>query len=293
MRILGFGRYALTSCVVVATLAGCGGSQPPTGALGAMPQSAATASAAIARPCIYLLSMTQASDLSDLQIDARKCYIYINDTANMSYSTITAASILYAGAPPNEMGARFPEATPAPGPVVSDPCRTIRGCKYLTKHPPATSGCSPGNFNENGQTIGSPGRVTCFSALTISGENETVCGLIEITGSQLHLNDSGITSCSSGVTFAMSSNTDDTNFSGAHLTLSAPQAGNYKDVLFYRVKSQSAGIDFSSCTCDLTGILYFPTTPVDYTGTGCNYQLLIFGQANLSNRSRLCLRAAV
>jgi hypothetical protein len=271
MRILGFGGYALTSCVVVATLAGCGGSQPPTGAPGAMPQSAATASAAIARPCIYLLSMTQASDLSDLQIDARKCYIYINDTANMSYSTIKAARILYAGAPPNEMGARFPEAN----------------------HPPATSGCSPGNFNENGQTIGSPGQVTCFSALTISGENETVCGLIEITGSQLHVNNSGITSCSSGVTFAMSSNTDDTNFGGARLTLSAPQAGNYKDVLFYRVKSQSAGIDFSSCTCDLTGILYFPTTPVDYTGTGCNYLLLIFGQANLSNRSRLCLRAAV
>jgi hypothetical protein len=32
-------RYALRSCVVVAMLAGCGGSQPPIGAPGAMPQS--------------------------------------------------------------------------------------------------------------------------------------------------------------------------------------------------------------------------------------------------------------
>jgi len=78
--------------------------------------------------------------------------------------------------------------------------------------------------------------VTCFSNLTISGENETVCGLIEITGSQLHLNGSSISSCSSGVTFDMSSNTDDTNFSSANLTLAPPKLGKYKDVLFYRVK---------------------------------------------------------
>jgi hypothetical protein len=274
--------------VAAAMLAGCGGSQPPIGAPGAMPQSAATASAAIARPCIYLLSTSQASNLSYSQIHARKCYIYINDTANMSYSTITAASILYAGAPPNEMGARFPEATPAPGPVVSDPCRTIRGCKYLTNHPPVTSGCSPGNFNGNGQTIGGPGQVTCFSNLTISGQNETVCGLIEITGIQLHLNNSGITSCSSGVTFAMSSNTSDTNFSNATLNLAAPTTGKTRGVVLWRNLAQTNSVNLSSGTFKFTGLLYFPTTPVDYTDTGCNYQLLIFGQANLSSSERHC-----
>ncbi len=39
MRILGFSRYALTSCVAAAMLTGCGGSQPPIGAPGAKPQS--------------------------------------------------------------------------------------------------------------------------------------------------------------------------------------------------------------------------------------------------------------
>jgi hypothetical protein len=43
MRSWGLGRYALSSCVATALLAGCGQSQPPIGALGAMPQSHAIA----------------------------------------------------------------------------------------------------------------------------------------------------------------------------------------------------------------------------------------------------------
>jgi hypothetical protein len=35
---LGCGRHALISCVAAAMLAGCGGSQPPIGAPGAMQQ---------------------------------------------------------------------------------------------------------------------------------------------------------------------------------------------------------------------------------------------------------------
>jgi hypothetical protein len=41
VRISYFGRFALSSCVAAAMLAGCGGSQPPIGAPGAMPQSRA------------------------------------------------------------------------------------------------------------------------------------------------------------------------------------------------------------------------------------------------------------
>jgi hypothetical protein len=43
MRISGFGRYALSSCVAVALLAGCGGSQPPIAASGTRPQTSAIA----------------------------------------------------------------------------------------------------------------------------------------------------------------------------------------------------------------------------------------------------------
>ena len=43
MKTLGFSRYALNCCVASAMLAGCGGSQPPVGAPGAMPQTSAPA----------------------------------------------------------------------------------------------------------------------------------------------------------------------------------------------------------------------------------------------------------
>ena len=43
MKILGFSRYALLSCVAAAMLAGCGGSSPPIGAPGALPQTSARA----------------------------------------------------------------------------------------------------------------------------------------------------------------------------------------------------------------------------------------------------------
>jgi hypothetical protein len=276
-------RWAFSIAVAAALFGGCAGSQAP------FEPVARGQAARIQAPCVYLLGAVEDSDLSHIRIAAPNCYFYINASANMSYSTIKAARILYAGAPPNEMRARFPEATPAPGPVVSDPCPTIRGCEYLTNHPPVTSGCPNGFFDESGQTIGDAGQVTCFNKLTIGGENETVCGLIEITGIQLHLNNSSISSCSSGVTFAMSSKTSDTNFSSANLTLAPPKAGKYRDVLFYRVKSQSANVNFSTCRCNFAGILYFPTTAVDYTSTGSRYQLLIFRQVNFSADSRLRL----
>jgi hypothetical protein len=45
MKSLDFGRYALCSCVAAAMLIGCGGSQPPIGVSGVMPQSSQPAQA--------------------------------------------------------------------------------------------------------------------------------------------------------------------------------------------------------------------------------------------------------
>src|SRR5580693_2694276 len=46
VKSLDFRRYALSSCVAAAMLVGCGGSQPPIGAPGAMPQTSASATRA-------------------------------------------------------------------------------------------------------------------------------------------------------------------------------------------------------------------------------------------------------
>jgi hypothetical protein len=182
----------------------------------------------------------------------------------MSYSTITAAKILYSGPPPNEIGAEFPEATPAPGPTMNDPCPTIPGCSYLRDHPPSISKCGPSRHYSN-FTL-SPG---CYNNLSLSGTDTLNPGLYVING-QFHVNGANVSG--SGVTIYMTANVQDTNFSSARLTLSAPTNGNYNGVLFYRPPWQSATINFSTCTCNFTGILYFPTTPVNYADTGGNYQ---------------------
>jgi hypothetical protein len=47
MKRSAFGHYALSASVAIAMLAGCGGSQPPIGAAGAMPQTSASATHAV------------------------------------------------------------------------------------------------------------------------------------------------------------------------------------------------------------------------------------------------------
>ncbi|MGB6952957.1 MAG: hypothetical protein WBE15_13540 [Candidatus Cybelea sp.] len=62
MRILGFNRSALLICAAAAMLAGCGGSQPPIGAPGAMPQTSARATHAD-RGKSWMLPEAKAEDL--------------------------------------------------------------------------------------------------------------------------------------------------------------------------------------------------------------------------------------
>jgi len=224
--------------------------------------------------CIYLLSMTQSSDFSNSNVDAPQCGIILNSTANMSNATIDAAMIAYAGGAPNVSGAKFPEATPAATLPIADPCPEITGCAYLTNNPSSTSGCSAGGTYNNATL--SPG---CYGKLTLTGSDTLNAGVYVVNG-QFHLNNATVSG--SGVTVYMTANVSDTNFSSANLTLSPPTSGNTAGVLFYRVPTQSSALDFSTCTCNLTGLLYFPTTQVNYSNTGDNYTVLVFGNANFS-----------
>ncbi len=237
-----------------------------------------------ATACVYLLSMSQVSDISNANINAPGCGIVINDTANMSNSTINALSISYAGSAPNISGASFPEGAPAPALPSSDPCLRITGCAYLTNNPPSTSGCSAGGTYQN-TTIG-PG---CYDSLTLSGNVTMSPGPYTING-QFHVNNATVTG--SGVTIYMTQNASDTNFSNANLTLSTPTSGNTAGVLFYRVPTQSSALDLSTCTCNFSGLLYFPTTQVNYSNAGGNYTVLVFGSANFSTSKTLDLGSA-
>jgi hypothetical protein len=229
--------------------------------------------------CVYLLSATQVSDISNAHVYAPQCGIIINDTANMSNSTINVADITYSGAAPNISGATFPEATPVPALPVADPCPEIAGCAYLKNNPPSTSGCGAGGTYNN-YALG-PG---CYQKLTLTGTDTLSQGLYVING-QFHLNNATVTG--SGVTIYMTANVQDTNFSGAKLTLTPPTSGSTSGVLLYRNPAQSSALDFSTCTCNFSGLLYFPTTQVNYSSAGGNYTVLIFGNANFSTSSTL------
>ena len=72
MRSLGLGRYALSICAAAAMLAGCGGSQPPIGAPGAMPQSfPASAIDAHSGPLLYVSNDGEAHDVTVYRADAK------------------------------------------------------------------------------------------------------------------------------------------------------------------------------------------------------------------------------
>ncbi len=60
MRVSSFGRYALTCCVAVAMLAGCGASQPPIGTPGAMPSNY--------KASVPLLYVTNYTDYNDVKV---------------------------------------------------------------------------------------------------------------------------------------------------------------------------------------------------------------------------------
>ncbi len=240
--------------------------------------------------CIYLLSTTATSDLTNANIDAPKCSIIINSSGspNMSNSTIAAAAITYAGTAPNISGTTFPIATPVPALVAADPCPEIAGCAYLANNPPSTSSCaSGGNFSNTTLNYG------CYASLTLSGTVTLNPGLYVING-QFHLNNATVTG--NGVTIYMTANVSDTNFSNANLTLSPPTAANVvpstlytEGVLFYRVPSQTSALDFSTCTCNLSGLEYFPATQVNYSNSGGGYSVLVFGNANFSTSHALDL----
>ena len=76
MKSLGFGRLALTSCVAAALLAGCGGSQSPIAAPGAMTQSRAITTQA-KRAGSWMIAAAKKDDLLYVSDDARsQVYVF-------------------------------------------------------------------------------------------------------------------------------------------------------------------------------------------------------------------------
>ncbi|MGC2635011.1 MAG: hypothetical protein WA215_12445 [Candidatus Cybelea sp.] len=91
MRVSGFGRYALTSCVAVAMLAGCGGSQPPISASSGTTQTSAIAVA----PCSESNSTNGVVPLLTQALNNRSSFHRARDARN---GTSESQTFYYTGA---------------------------------------------------------------------------------------------------------------------------------------------------------------------------------------------------
>ena len=87
MKSLGLGRYALSIGAAAAMLAGCGGSQPPTSAAGAMPQSRAIAARA-QHGGSWMLPEAKSEDLHALYKMSRPLLFVTNYNADANNVTI-------------------------------------------------------------------------------------------------------------------------------------------------------------------------------------------------------------
>jgi hypothetical protein len=128
MKSLDFGRYALISCVAAAMLAGCGGSQPPIGAPGAMQPT--TASATHTDRGSWMLPAPTTGHSADYAASGPLLYV---TNVNPVYNDVT---VYHAGA-----------RNPAPVATISDglngpagDCLDSLGTLYVTNQPISNGG---------------------------------------------------------------------------------------------------------------------------------------------------------
>jgi Putative Flp pilus-assembly TadE/G-like len=226
--------------------------------------------------CIYLLSMTTSQNFNGDTVNASKCGILINDTANFNGATVNAYGIGYAGAAPNQNGAHFGEAPPAPMLPVADPCPEIAGCAYLAANPPPATNC--GSVRGGASYTLSPG---CYNDLNMNGTQLTLNpGLYVLNGSS---NFNGATITGSGVTIYVTANATPPNFNGDTVTLSPPSTGNYQGVIYYQVPQNTQSPNFNGNNDTYSGLIYAPGgTSVNFNGNHSGYMVLVFGAVNFN-----------
>jgi hypothetical protein len=237
--------------------------------------------------CIYLLNMTTSSNFNGASITAPTCGILINDTANFNGARIDAPSITYAGGKPNENGATFPAATPAPMLPVADPCPEISGCAYLAANPPSSGSCTSFNGNGFSGTL-NPG---CYSSLNLNGANVKLNpGTYVLNGDS---NFNGATITGTGVTIYVTANGTPPNFNGASVSLTPPTAGSETGVLYYQVPSNTGNPNFNGTNNSFAGLMYAPgATSVNFNGAKGGYLVLVFGGWNFNGGGALDFGAA-
>jgi len=279
-------------------------SQPrPTlfmGILGVQRANVSTLAVAGAQPgtnCIYALDPTAASafNVNGGATVTASCGIVDDSNSSSAMnssggsSTVTATSIAVAG---NVTGCcYFP--TPQTGvPPEPDPFAQRAA-------PTFSSGCDYTNFKVNS---GSPETLTpgvyCNGITVNAGSVVTFSpGLYVLNGGGLSVNGNAVLH-GTGVTFY---NTGSESYAykpvafsgGAVGTLSAPTSGPMEAMLFFQdraIASKQTNTISGSSTLSLAGALYFPTTPLNFSGNSSGnaaYTIIVASTITFTGASRL------
>jgi Flp pilus assembly protein TadG len=248
--------------------------------------------------CVYVLS-GQANfnaGQSGGTLNAPDCAFLLNGNTNFNNAVVTAGSIDCAATCSN---GTFMSASPVTTAPASDPCTGLSYCAYLASHPPTTCNNSY-TAPTNAVVTVNPG---CYSSLDLHKASSVTfnCGMYVITGA-LNASSTASTpitinqsSCGSGgVTFYIKGS-GSVAIKNANMNLAAPTLGDYsqyatgeQNTLFYQdpADTNTAVLQAASCaTCaaNLSGMLYFPTAPLNYNSgisTNSGNALIVSGTLN-------------
>src|ERR1700729_3556820 len=226
--------------------------------------------------CVYMLGQGQNTNFHGSNLQAPGCSIYLNGSANFNGATIDAAAIGEADYSGSNNGGTFTGASPGKILPVADPCAEIAGCAYIKANPPSTSPCN--------LTLGTgalqPG---CYNSLNAYGATVTLApGTYVFAGGS---NFNGASISGTGVTIYIPAGAS-TNFNKvSNMTLTPPATGNYADVTYYQVPSNSGDVNFNGSSTDISGLIYAPSAAMNYNGSRGGYPVLVAAYANFNGSS--------
>jgi hypothetical protein len=165
-----------------------------------------------------------------------------------------------------------------------NPCPEISGCAYLNNNPPSTSGCKA--LVVPSDTTINPG---CYTGITVNQgcmANVTLNpGVYVFTGTADFTNAQSVSG--SGVTLYQTNGA--LNLNNITATLSPPSSGNYSQVLYYQIPSDTTGPTFNLGTTSsrVAGLIYAPGATLTYSGSAGNYVLLVANAFNIPSSTNL------
>lgn len=255
------------------------------GFLGGYSASSATAGVAgtPGAQCAYVLGTSAGGgggliDSASGNLNLSNCGVYSNDGINQSGSgaiSATSGSIYTFGSNTYNAAKVSPaptaETSPVANPLANLPAPTV----------PAT--CNQTNFNTS---AGGPltSGVYC-GGMKLSGSHDYTLGsgTYYIVGGGVDISASGNVS-GSNVMFYLTCNSSyaahASSFSGSgNMSVTAPSSGPYIGILMYQDPNCPTGANTVSASgnwASTTGLLYFPTTELDFSGSGgSNYLAII------------------